>query len=114
MESSTPLLVMTATPTRAIANRIGKILLKNQLIASIHVSGPISSHYRFKGKLFKGREWNCIIRTTRENFLQVEKTISALHPYEVPEILAIPILKVSHATLKWIRASCAEPQKGSR
>jgi periplasmic divalent cation tolerance protein len=100
-----PIHVTTTTADRADAERIAAALVAKKLAACVQVSGPIESTYRWKGQIESSEEWVCTIKTTQEAYPQVEQAIRAIHSYEEPEILAVPIASGSPGYLKWIQES---------
>jgi periplasmic divalent cation tolerance protein len=94
--------VFTTTEKKEDAEKIARILLEARLAACIQVVGPISSLYWWKGKIEKAEEWLCIIKTREDLYGELEKTIRKNHPYEVPEIIAIPIISGNRGYLDWI------------
>jgi periplasmic divalent cation tolerance protein len=97
--------VSTATPTRHDADRIAKAVVERKLAACAQVIGPIASTYWWKGKIEVAQEWLCIIKTRRGRYRQLETAIKELHPYETPEIVAVPIVSGSKEYLSWIGAT---------
>lgn len=95
--------ISTTTGDRATAERIAAELVDGRLAACVQISGPITSTYRWQEKLETTEEWLCTIKTLAANFDAVEALICKLHPYDVPEILAVPILTGSAAYLDWLR-----------
>ncbi len=96
--------VVTTLPNRDDAQRIASALVERRLAACAQVTcGPIRSTYRWKGKVESAAEWQCVIKTRRELFAAVEAAIRGMHPYEVPEILAIPVLEGRADYLAWVR-----------
>ncbi|NTW07493.1 MAG: divalent-cation tolerance protein CutA, partial [Syntrophaceae bacterium] len=67
------------------------------------ISGPITSTYRWKGKVETAEEWLCLIKTQESLYSELEKTIISLHSYETPEIIAVPIIKGSREYLSWLK-----------
>jgi len=96
--------ISTTTEAKSDAESIADALLNQKLAACIQIIGPIQSHYHWKGKQEKSEEWLCLIKTREELYLQVENTIKSIHPYETPEIIAIPIIAGSPEYLKWINS----------
>ncbi len=94
--------VVSSTPTAEDAERIGQQLIEQRLAACVQVVGPIRSIYRWEGKVETANEWLCLVKTRRELFNEVEQAIRSLHPYEVPEILALPIACASGAYVDWL------------
>ena len=95
--------VFTTVAKRGDAERIAKILSDKKLSACTQIIGPIASFFRWKGKVKKSKEWLCIIKTKRTLYKSVEKAIKSIHPYELPEIVAAPIIKGSQEYLGWIQ-----------
>lgn len=101
--------VSTTTGDRELAGRIATELVDRQLAACVQVSGPVESTYRWQGKIERTEEWICTAKTLEEHFPAVEKLISELHPYDVPELIATPIVAGSEAYLSWLRTEVSKP-----
>ena len=100
--------ITTTTGTRQDAERIAVELVSRRLAACVQVSGPIQSTYRWQGKIETAEEWLCTAKTSREQLAAVEKLLKQLHPYEVPELIATPIVGGSEAYLKWLGEQVGE------
>ncbi len=94
--------VVTTTERKEDAAAIARTLVDERLAACVQVLGPVTSTYRWKGEIETAEEWQCWAKTRRELYEQVEQSIRRLHPYEVPEILAMPILAGSAGYLAWL------------
>jgi periplasmic divalent cation tolerance protein len=94
--------ITTTTDTEELAIRIAEKLLEKKIAACVQVSGPITSIYEWKGKIENAREWYCVIKTRKNLYQKVEVAIKTLHPYEVPEIIALPILEGYKGYLDWM------------
>jgi periplasmic divalent cation tolerance protein len=94
--------ISTTTETKEQAQKIAKFLVEQKLAACVQISGPIESTYRWKGKVETASEWLCLIKTRASLFKKVETAIKKLHPYETPEIIAVPIVKGSRKYLNWL------------
>ncbi|KQC09707.1 MAG: hypothetical protein APR62_13725 [Smithella sp. SDB] len=94
--------ISTTTETKEEAQTIARYLVEQKLAACVQVTGPIESIYRWKGKIETATEWLCLIKTRESLFKKVETAIKKLHPYETPEITAIPIVKSSKEYLSWL------------
>jgi periplasmic divalent cation tolerance protein len=103
-DSMTPkyIQVSTTTAKRQQADKIAKALVEMKLAACAQVLGPITSTYRWKGRVEVAKEWLCLIKTAGGRYRQVEKAIRSLHPYETPEIVAVPIVRGSKDYLAWL------------
>jgi periplasmic divalent cation tolerance protein len=94
--------VTTTTETKEQAQKIAQHLVTEKLAACVQILGPINSIYRWKGKVENTQEWLCLIKTQDDLYNKVEAAIKSLHPYETPEIIAVPIIKGSKEYLSWI------------
>lgn len=97
--------VLTTAGSEEEAERIASTLVEQRLAACVQVVGPVASHYRWQGKLEQEREWQCLAKTEAGLYERVEAAIRAVHSYEEPEILAIPILAGSRGYLDWVSAN---------
>jgi periplasmic divalent cation tolerance protein len=79
------------------------------LAACVQVIGPISSTYRWQGAVETSQEWLCLAKSRRDLYGPLEEAIRRLHPYQVPEILAIPVLAGGESYLAWLDASVLPP-----
>ena len=100
------IVIMTA-PTRQEAVNIVRILLEERLIACANITGPVSSHFRWSGKLETAEEYLVLMKSRRDLFDKLAETVKALHSYEVPEILVLPVVGGSKDYLSWL-GSCLE------
>jgi periplasmic divalent cation tolerance protein len=94
--------VTTTTETKEEAQKIALYLVEQKLAACVQVSGPITSTYRWKGKVETAEEWLCLIKTQEGLYQELERAIVNLHSYETPEIIAVPIIKGSKEYLSWL------------
>ena len=104
--------VTTTTAKREDADRIARTLVEARLAACVQILGPITSVYRWKGKIETEGEWLCLIKSSRGRYGALEEMILKLHPYETPEIVATGITAGSRGYLDWLgeqlTASCGE------
>jgi periplasmic divalent cation tolerance protein len=100
--------VTTTTENRDDAHALARKLVEDRLAACVQVMGPIESTYRWQSRVEVAAEWLCLIKTTRERYGDLEAAIRAVHPYETPEIVALPILTGSEGYLQWLRDQVAE------
>jgi periplasmic divalent cation tolerance protein len=102
--------VMTATDKREDAERIARSLVETRLAGCVQIVGPVTSIYRWKGRIETAGEWLCLIKSREDLYGAIEQAIRSLHPYETPEIIASPITEGSREYLDWLRseltASC--------
>lgn len=97
--------IVTTTASSAAARGIARALVDRRLAACVQIVGPIQSTYRWQGRIETAREWLCLIKTTRARFREVAATVEVLHPYDTPEIVALPIAAGSQRYLEWLAAS---------
>jgi len=95
--------VVTTISGKSGADKIAKSLIDKRLAACVQIAGPIKSVYRWKGKIETAKEWVCVIKTRKNLYEKVEEAIKKIHPYEVPEIIAVPIAAANKDYLKWIK-----------
>src|SRR3954454_17281863 len=84
------LLVLTNLPDRAAAEELSDQLLEKQVAACVNILAPCRSVYRWKGAVQHEEEHPMLIKTTRERSPALEQALRAVHPYELPEIIAVP------------------------
>lgn len=101
--------VSTAIDSEEGAQKIAEALVSARLAACVHVAGPIKSTYWWQGQMERAQEWVCTAKTRQALYEEVEQAIRAVHPYEEPEIVAIPILTGSRSYLDWIAAETTKP-----
>ncbi len=97
--------VTTTLPDQQTAQRVAERLVEERLAACAQVAGPISSTYRWHGEIERDMEWFCHFKTTTSRLPALRARIRELHPYEVPEIIALPILDGDPGYLSWIEES---------
>lgn len=97
------LLVITNTPDRATAERIAAALVETQAAACVNILAECNSIYRWEGKVEHATEVPLLIKTTADAYPRLEAELRKLHPYEVPEIVAIPFSAGLPAYLDWVR-----------
>jgi len=103
-ELSDVLLVLTNCPDEATATRIGRALVDARLAACVNQLGAVRSTYRWKGAVEEAIEVPLLIKTTRARYPALEARLRQLHPYSVPEIVALPVEWGSEDYLTWVRA----------
>ena len=97
-----PLLVLTNLPDRAAAERLADALIGARLAACINILAPCRSVYRWKDAVQRDEEYPVLIKTTEARYAELEQAIRANHPYELPEIIAVPIERGLPAYLEWL------------
>ncbi|UCC58722.1 MAG: divalent-cation tolerance protein CutA [Candidatus Bathyarchaeum sp.] len=103
------IVIMTA-PNKQEAVNIVHSLLEERLIACANILDPVHSLFWWKGKIEEEKEVMILMKSQEKLFENISKRVKELHSYDVPEILALPILEGSQSYLDWMKA-CLEPVK---
>jgi periplasmic divalent cation tolerance protein len=98
------LLVLTNLPDRAAAERLADELIAKRVAACVNILAPCRSVYRWKDAVQHDEEHPMLIKTTVERYGALEQALRAGHPYELPEIIAVPIERGLPAYLDWVAA----------
>jgi len=98
------LLVLTNLPDRAAAERLADALVAQKLAACVNILAPCRSIYRWKDAVQHDEEHPMLVKTTAERYAALEAAIRAAHPYELPEIVAVPIVRGLPAYLQWVES----------
>ncbi|MEK6237784.1 MAG: divalent-cation tolerance protein CutA [Planctomycetales bacterium] len=96
------LVVTTTVNEEEAARRIANALVETRLAACVQVIGPIHSVYRWEDEVQAGEEWLCLIKTSEECYEDLERSLKELHPYDVPQVIALPIVAGSGDYLNWL------------
>ena len=99
-----PLLVLSNVPDAELAAKIATCLVEQGLAACVNILAPVQSVYRWQGKVEHATAVSLMIKSTSARHAEVEAAIKAMHPYEVPEIIAIPVTAGLPSYLHWIEA----------
>lgn len=99
---STRLVVLTNLPDRASAEKLADALIEKRLAACVNILAPCRSVYRWKDAVQRDEEHPMLIKTTAEGYAALEQAILAGHPYELPEIIAVPIQRGLPEYLEWV------------
>lgn len=105
------LLVISNLPDRATAEALAADIVGKGLAACVNILAPCRSVYRWQGAVEQADEVPVLIKTTRARYTELEAAIRALHPYEVPEIIALPLSAGLPAYLDWLGTACAAERK---
>ena len=97
--------VLTTAPNIKTGEKIARFLLEKKLAACVSIKGGFVSRYRWKGKIERVTEALLVIKTAAASFPRVRRAIEKIHPYDVPEILALPVSAGSNKYLKWMAQS---------
>ena len=96
-------------PDRAAAEGLAARLVEEGLAACAQVAGPVGSTYRWQGRVETATEWYCHLKTSAARLPDALARIRILHPYEVPEIIALPIVSGDPDYLRWVGESVSRP-----
>ena len=99
------MIVLTNAPDRATALKIAQALVERKLAACVNILAECTSVYRWQGKLETATEVPLLVKTRAEIYDEVESAIKGLHPYELPEIVAVRIERGSPEYLDWVNAA---------
>lgn len=94
--------VMTTTDRREVAEEIAREAVSRRLAACVQIVGPIRSIYRWQGAVEEADEWLCLLKTRGELLEELTAFIRGIHPYQVPEIVAVPIVGGNPDYLRWL------------
>lgn len=103
------LLVLSNFPDRPAAEKVARCLIEERLAACVNILAECSSIYQWQGNIEVSQEVPLLIKTTQENYAQLETILQECHPYQLPEIIALPISHGLPAYLNWINESCVAP-----
>ncbi len=98
------LLVISSLPDHASAQQLARTLIERRLAACVSVLAPCTSVYRWQGAVEEAAEVPLLIKTTTGRYAELESTLLELHPYELPEIFAVPVLRGLPGYLDWVDA----------
>ena len=96
------IVVLVTTPSAEVAASIARALVEERLAACGNVLPGVRSIYRWEGKVQEEGEVLLLLKTQRKRFAELRDRVLALHPYEVPEVIALPVEAGSDAYLDWI------------
>jgi len=105
--------VSTTFDKRRDAEEVAASLGEKRLAACVQIHGPITSVYRWQGKTETADEWLCTAKLHSDLYSQLESAIKSQHPYDEPEIIAVPIVKGSPEYLRWVESETSSVSKRS-
>lgn len=101
------LIVLITTANRREAEQIAKALVTNQLAACANLVTPVTSIFRWKGRVEKSREILLMAKTTSRRYFALEKMVRSMHSYDVPEIIAVEVKHGLRPYVEWVRKETA-------
>jgi periplasmic divalent cation tolerance protein len=106
-EINDQIVVLVTAPTSEEATRIAEMLVERKLAACVQILPPMASIYVWKGEVQRENEILLVAKSTRAKFDDLEAAVRAIHSYETPEIIALPIVAGSQSYLSWL-SNCLE------
>ena len=101
------LLAISTFPDAELARSVSRKLVGQKLAACANIGSTVQSIYHWQGKIEEGSETLVFFKTTRDRFHEFSRALQSLHPYEVPEIVAVRVEEGLPAYLEWVEESCA-------
>lgn len=103
------LVILVSVGSREEGERIAAALVGEQLAACVNILGPMRSIYRWENEVRRDDEWLLVIKAPTTQFEALAARVRALHSYETPEVIAVPITAGSEAYLEWVRSVTRAP-----
>lgn len=103
------IMVLITAPDKDSAHQIAEMLVSHNLAACVNIVPGITSFYRWQGKIQNDDELLLIVKTRTDEFDRLSRTVAAMHPYDLPEIIAINITDGLRGYLKWIDTELEKP-----
>ena len=100
--NSNYIIVLVTTANKMEAEKIAQALLKEKLIACANIINPVTSFFYWKEKVDRAEECLVVMKSRKDLFAELAECLKGLHSYEVPEILALPIVEGSKSYLDWM------------
>lgn len=98
-----PVVISTSCDSEQMAHDIGRHMLEKRLAACVQILPPITSLYWWQGEIAKDNEFLVTMKSDRILFERISKEIRSIHPYEVPEIIATPVVDVDEDYARWMK-----------
>jgi len=106
--------LLVTCPNPEVGERIARVLVEKRLAACGNVTTPVTSVYRWKGKVQRDSEALLVLKTRRNLVATCVRRIRALHPYELPEIIALPVVGGLKDYLSWVDSETRPRTRGPR
>ena len=101
------LVVLVTCPSQKVGKQLAHVLVEERLAACVNVIPGLTSTYRWEGKICRDAEVLLVVKTRRTRLRALTRRVQALHPYSVPEVIALPVVGGSAAYLSWVCDSTA-------
>ncbi len=96
------ILIYCTVPNAKIAKEMANLIVKHRLAACVSITDKVESIFSWDGELCKEKELLLSIKTVRSNFEKINALINDMHPYNVPEVIAVPVINCSEDYMQWI------------
>lgn len=103
------IIVLSTCETPEDARRIARHLVEQRLAACVNIVPQATSVYRWKGEIQEAAELLLIIKSSRPLLAALQRELARVHPYEIPEIVSLPIIDASHSYLAWLDSQLRLP-----
>ncbi|HWF07344.1 MAG TPA: divalent-cation tolerance protein CutA [Bryobacteraceae bacterium] len=103
------IVVFNTCGSAAEAERLARSLVDRRLAACVNVISPVTSFYRWDGAITRDEEWLLVIKTSRPLFDALRAAIESAHSYELPEVIALPVIEGAEGYLAWLDRELPPP-----
>ena len=103
--------VLITVPDETVAGTVARTLVEQRLAAGVNIIPGLTSIYHWRGKIEEASELLLLAITSEERFAELEEAVKAMHPYETPEIIALPITLGSSEYLSWVHKETKTSEK---
>jgi periplasmic divalent cation tolerance protein len=101
--------IVTTVPDDDQARRLARLMVSRRMAACVQITGPIFSVYPWQGKIEQSEEWRLLIKTQARMFGPICAFLRDNHPYELPQVVALPIEDASPEYAQWVAQQLAPP-----
>jgi periplasmic divalent cation tolerance protein len=108
LKDDDPIVCMVTCPNQEGAQNLARTLVKEKLAACVNLLAGVRSIYSWKGAIVDDDEVLCLVKTTAGRFDEMRARIVGIHPYEVPEVVALPLSHAHAPYLEWLRHSVGQ------
>jgi uncharacterized protein involved in tolerance to divalent cations len=102
--------VHVTTPDASTATRLAHLLVEDGLAACVQVLPGVTSVYRWQGRVETAQEHLLLVKTTAASFEAIRERVGAEHPYDTPEVIALPVVAVAPRYAAWLSGSVGRPE----
>ncbi len=106
--------VQTTVEHQAQAQQLARQLVAEKLAACVQILGPLESHYRWQGQQEQAQEWLLLIKTTQACLPRLQQRLVELHPYELPQIIALPVLRAYEPYQQWVVENTTDEESSAQ